>query len=108
MFKKIAVALDGSACSQQALEVAIGLAQADNAEIGICSVVDPIVVAGTAPPSPAMDLVMRDMESAARTLVTKAVERGHRMRLVASGQTRRGVPAYEVLSFATSSAPTSS
>ncbi len=79
MFKKIAVALDGSACSQQALEVAIGLAQAENAEIGICSVVDPIVIAGTAPPSPAMDLVMRDMESTARTLVTKAVERGHRM-----------------------------
>jgi len=102
MFKKIAIALDGSACSQQALEVAIGLARAENAEIGICSVVDPIVVAGTAPPSPAMDLVMRDMESAARTLVTKAVERGHRMQLAASGQTRRGVPAYEVLSFATS------
>jgi nucleotide-binding universal stress UspA family protein len=101
MFTKIAVALDGSACSQQALEVALGVAQAQHAEIGVCSVVDPIVVAGTAPPSPAMDLVIGDLESAARTLVTKAVERGHRMRLVASGQTRRGVPAYEILSFAT-------
>jgi len=102
MFTKIAVALDGSACSQQALEVALGLAQAENAEIGVCSVVDPIVIAGTAPPSPAMDLVMRDLEGAARALVTKAVERGHRMRLAASGQTRRGVPAYEILSFAAS------
>ena len=90
MFKKIAVALDGSACSQQALGVAIGLARAEIAEIGICSVVDPIVIAGTAPPSPAMDLVVRDMESTARTLVTKAVERGHRMRLPPAGRLAAG------------------
>ncbi len=102
MFTKIAVALDGSACSQQALEIALGLAQTEKAEIGVCSVVDPIMIAGTTPPSPAMDLVMRDLESAARTLVTKAVERGHRMGLETSGQTRGGVPAYEILSFAKS------
>lgn len=100
MFKKIAVALDGSECAKRALEVALDLAQAQGSELGICSVVDPIMIAGTAPPSPAMDVVLRDMESDARRLVTDAVDRAHRLRLVASGQTRRGVPAYEIIDYA--------
>ena len=99
MFKKIAVALDGSACSQQALEVAIGLAQAEGAALSVCSVVDPIVVAGTAPPSPAMDIVMSDLESAGRRLVAAAVREGQLHGVPASGETRRGVPAFEILDF---------
>lgn len=99
MFKKIAVALDGSACSQQALEVAIGLAQAERAELSVCSVVDPIVVAGTAPPSPAMDIVMSDMEASGSRLVAAAVRQAQLRGLSAYGETRRGVPAFEVVDF---------
>jgi nucleotide-binding universal stress UspA family protein len=100
MFDRIAVALDGSDCAHQAFSVALRVAQAENAELGICSVVDPIVIAGTSPPSPAMDIVIRDMEIEARRLVADAVERAHREGLRASGQARSGVAAFEVLRYA--------
>jgi nucleotide-binding universal stress UspA family protein len=100
MFKKIAVALDGSDAAQEALNVALQLAQADRAELGICSVVDPIVITGTCPPSPAMDLLIREKEVEARRFVTDAVERADRMGVTASGQTRSGVPAFEFLGYA--------
>jgi nucleotide-binding universal stress UspA family protein len=100
MFNKIVVALDGSDSAQQAFSLALRLAQAENAELGICSVVDPIVIGGTTPPSPAMDIVIRDMEIEARRLVTDAVERAHRAGVRASGQARSGVAAFEVLRYA--------
>jgi nucleotide-binding universal stress UspA family protein len=100
MFKKIAVALDGSESAQQAFEVALQLAASEHAELGICTVVDSIVVAGTAPPSPAMDLVIRDMELAARRIVADAIEAAHRRRVYAIGQTRNGVAAFEFLKYA--------
>jgi nucleotide-binding universal stress UspA family protein len=100
MFKRIAVALDGSDCAADALSVALQLAQSERAELGICSVVDPIVAGGTAPPTPAMDLVVRDLETEARRLVTDAVERAHRLGVAASGQARSGVPAFEILKYA--------
>jgi nucleotide-binding universal stress UspA family protein len=100
MFKKIAVALDGSECAHQALEVALQLAQSsEHAEIAICSVVDPIVITGTAPPSPAMEMVVRDMEIAARQMVTNAIESARRLGVTASGQTRSGAPAFEFLNY---------
>jgi len=100
MFKKIAVALDGSESAQQAFDVALQLAEAEKAEIGVCSVVDPIVIAGTAPPSPAMNLVIRDMEIDARRIVTNAIEAAQRRGVAASGQTRSGVPPFEFLNYA--------
>jgi nucleotide-binding universal stress UspA family protein len=100
MFERIAVALDGSACAEEAFAVALQLAQGEHATLGVCSIVDPIIIAGTAPPSPAMDLVLRDMESDARRLVTDAVEKAHHAGLPASGETRSGVPAFELLKYA--------
>jgi nucleotide-binding universal stress UspA family protein len=100
MFRKIAVALDGSDPAREAFGVALQLAQAERAELGICSVVDPILIAGTSPPSPAMDAVIRNMEIEARRIVTDAVERASRAGVPASGQTLDGVPAYELIGYA--------
>jgi len=100
MFKKIAVALDGSQSAQQAFEVALQLAASEHAELGICSVVDPILMTGTAPPSPAMDLMIRDKEIEARRIVTNAIESSQRLGIMASGQTRNGVAAFEFLKYA--------
>ncbi len=99
MFTKIVVALDGSEAAAKAFSVALGLAQAQKADLGICSVVDPIAITATSPPSPAMDLVVRDMEIAARRLVTDAIERAHREGVTATGQIRTGVPAFELLKY---------
>ncbi len=100
MFTKIAVALDGSEAASKAFSVALGLAQAQKAELGICSVVDPIAITATSPPSPAMDIVVRDMEIAARRTVTEAIERACREGVTATGQIRTGVPAFELLKYA--------
>ena len=100
MFKKMVVALDGSRCASEALEVALALAGTERAALAICSVVDPIMIAGTAPPSPAMDIVIGDMERAAGKLVTDAMGRAEKCGLNASGDTRSGAPAFEILKYA--------
>src|SRR5579862_8649500 len=99
MFKKIAVALDGSESAQQAFGVALQLAQTELAELGICSVVDPIAITGTTPPSPAANLLIRDMEIEARRIVAIAIESAQNLGVTAGGQTRNGVPAFEFLSY---------
>ncbi len=100
MFKKIAVALDGSHCAEQALEVALKLAESERAELGICSIVDPIVIVGTTPPSPALDMLIGDAERAAKRLVTKAVGKAEEQGLRASGEMRHGMPASEIIEYA--------
>jgi nucleotide-binding universal stress UspA family protein len=100
MFKKIVVALDGSECSGQALDVALKLAKSEGAQLSVCSVVDPVMVAGTAPAAPSMDIVYRDMEADAQLLVSDAVTKAQQSGLTASGQCRSGVPAFQILSFA--------
>jgi nucleotide-binding universal stress UspA family protein len=100
MFKKMAVALDGSHSAEEALEVAFNLARSERAELAICSVIDPIMIAGTAPPSPAMEVVIDDMERFARKLVAGAVERAGRSGITATGETRCGAPAFEILKYA--------
>ena len=102
MFKRIAVALDDSDCAREAFATALELAKTEGSEIGLCSVVDPIVISGSAPPSPEMDLVIRDMELAAQRLVRQGVEQAHAAGIVGSGQARCGVPAFEVLGYAKS------
>jgi len=100
MFQRIVVALDSSEPAQEALSIAITLAQTTRGEIGICSVVDPIVVSGTAPPSAGMEIVVRDMETEAHRLIDDAVERAHRAAVRAHGETRCGAPAFELLQYA--------
>ncbi len=97
MFKRIAVALDGSECSKAALTVAMQLAEAEHAKLGICSIVDPIAITGTAPPSPGMDLVIRDMETEARRRVYESITRARRTGLTATGWTHSGMPVQQIL-----------
>ena len=100
MFKRIAVALDGSRPAQEAFKVAVQLAKSENAQLGICSVFDPIVVAGFSAPTPGAEVVVRGMEVEARRLVTEAIDRAHEAGVKASGQARSGVPAFELLRYA--------
>ncbi len=100
MLKNIAVALDGSACAQGAFDVALGLAKSESAALSICSIVDPIVIVGTTPPSPATDLLLIDREAESRRLVEAAVERARKAGIDARGETHLGVPFDEILRFA--------
>jgi nucleotide-binding universal stress UspA family protein len=100
MFNKIVVPLDGSKCAGEALEVALSLAKNDSAEIAVCSIVDPIVVFGTAPPSRAADLLLADREIESRRLVDMAIAKARLAGVKASGQMHLGVPYDEILRFA--------
>lgn len=100
MFSRIVVPLDGSECSDRAFDVALRLAKAEGAELRICSVVDPIVVGGTTPPSPALDLLLADRENEARRLVNDAVEKARREGLDADGEIELGVAFDAILRYA--------
>ena len=100
MFTKIAVALDGSEAAEQALSLALDLARTQKAELGVCSVVDPILITGTSPPCPAMDIAVRNIGTEARRYVTGAIDRAHREGVTATGQVRTGVAAFELLKYA--------
>jgi nucleotide-binding universal stress UspA family protein len=92
--------LDGSRCAERALEVALSLAKTESARLAICSIVDPIVIVGTMPPSPALDLLLFDRENEARHLVEAAIEKARRAGLKAAGEIYLGVPFDEILKFA--------
>lgn len=100
MFKRIVVPIDGSECAGYALDLAIDLAKRQGARLAICSVVDPIVVTGTAPPSPALDVVIADMENEARKRVAEAVRRAEQAGVGAHGEMVMGVPFNEILRYA--------
>jgi len=100
VFERIAVGFDGSQCSRKALDVAIGFARSQGAQLDICCVVDPILLTGTAPPSPAMDLVVRDMEDEARRLVHEATRRALEAGIKAHGSVASGAAAFELLNYA--------
>ncbi|HVA33449.1 MAG TPA: universal stress protein [Candidatus Baltobacteraceae bacterium] len=102
MFETIVVALDGSQCAVQAFDVALGLAKAEGSRMAIISVVDPILIAGTTPPSPASDLVLADMEKRAQQFVDDAAARARKAGVVAAGEVHLGVPYEEILRCARS------
>lgn len=104
MFDKIAVPIDGSHCADQALNLAIELARTRGGELAICCVVDPIVVVGSAPPSPAIEVLLQDRKSEAQRLVAAACERAQRSGVKASGEMRVGVPYEEIVRFAADAA----
>jgi hypothetical protein len=81
---------------KQALAVAMQLAGAEHAKLGICSMVDPIVIAGTAPPGPGMDLIIRDMEIEARRLVDEGIACARQTGLTATGWTHNGMLARQM------------
>lgn len=105
MFAKILVPLDGSKPAQQALEVALSLAKTPQAEVIVCSIVDPVLVVGTTPPSPAIDLLLTDRENEARHIIDDAVEKARRAGIKARGEMHLGVPYDEILSLANRTKP---
>jgi len=94
------VALDASEAAHEALSVALELALVGRAQIGICSVVDPVTVAGTAPPSPAMDILIRDVEIEARRLVNEAADRARKADIKADVEVSYGMPVDVLLEYA--------
>ena len=100
MFKKVVVPLDGSECADKAFGVAVDLAKLHGSQIAACSIVDPVLVVGSTPPSPAMDLVLTDMQNEAHRRIDDAVERAREAGVAARGEVITGVAFERILDFA--------
>ena len=100
MFKKIVVPLDGSTCADEAFDVALKLGKSESAGLAICSIVDPLVIVGTNPPSATADQLLTDRENESRHVVEAAVEKAHLAGVQAQGEMHLGLPYDEILRFA--------
>ena len=100
MFKRVVVPLDGSECADKAFGVAVDLAKLHGSQIAACSIVDPVLVVGSTPPSPAMDVVLTDMQNEAHRRIDDAVERAREAGVAARGEVITGVAFERILDFA--------
>jgi len=104
MLGPIIVPLDGSTCAGQALEYALDLAKARGAQISVCSVVDPIAIAGRNMFTPLKEKHMADAKIEADRVVTEALAKARTANVAADGQVRFGEPWSEIVEQAASTA----
>jgi len=100
MFETVVVPLDGSECADKAFGVAVDLAKLHGSHLAVCSIVDPVLVVGSTPPSPAMDVVLTDMQNEAHRRIDDAVERAREAGVAARGEVITGVAFERILDFA--------
>lgn len=97
---KILLAYDGSACAQTALATAIALAKAENALLNICSILDPIEVAGANAPMPPTQAALEAAHAQAQRRLDAAVAKAREAGIDAQGTLAQGDPAYEIVQCA--------
>ncbi len=100
MFKKILLAYDGSSCAQSAFGTALSIAKAESAVLTICTVVDPIEVAGANAPMPPTQAALDDALARARALLADATTRAREAGVDASTELLEGEPAHELVELA--------
>jgi nucleotide-binding universal stress UspA family protein len=99
-FGKILLAYDGSPCAAAALTTAISLAKAESARLTICTVVDPVAVAGQNAPMPPTQAALDRARAQAQTLLEEAAGRARGAGVAAESQLLEGEPAFEIVRFA--------
>lgn len=100
MFKNIVLALDGSACAQAAFATALSLAKAEAASLTICTVVDPIEIAGANAPMPPTQSALDNARARAKTLLEDAAVRAREAGVDARTEVAEGEAAYELVRLA--------
>ncbi|HEY9085863.1 MAG TPA: universal stress protein [Candidatus Tyrphobacter sp.] len=100
MFKKILVALDGSACAQSAFTVAESLAKAESAKLVLCTVVDPIEVAGEHAPAVPTDAALAQARAAAEKTLAETAGQARAAGIETETAALSGEPAYEIDRYA--------
>lgn len=96
MFHTILVAVDGSACADRALGIAIDLASHDSAHLSICTVVDPIPILGETGASSMASRALAESREDAQRLVDGALAKAQAAGVQAKGSIRFGEPAFEI------------
>ena len=100
MFDTIIVPIDGSNCAEKAFRLAMTLAKAQNAELRVCSVVDPLDYLGSTPPSPLAGQQLEAARGDAERGIADAVSRAKASGLRAEGQLLLGAPPFEIVNYA--------
>jgi len=99
MFEHIVVALNGSNCAMQALNVALDLAKVKGAKVEICTVVDPMAAMWRIS-SGSGEHEIGEAQREADILVNQAVARARQAGVIAAGHVRAGDPADEITACA--------
>lgn len=96
----ILLAYDGSACAEAALATALSLAKAESATLTICSVLDPIAVAGANAPAPPTQAALDEGRVHTQRTLDSATSLARADGIEATGVLMEGEPAYELVQCA--------
>jgi nucleotide-binding universal stress UspA family protein len=99
MFKNLVVALDGSACSARALELALALAKAEGSNLAVCSVAEPLPVYPPAAPSLMAEQALAEVRGHAQEVVDDAVSKAGAAGITTEGRVLIGDPVYEIVGY---------
>ncbi|HTX58791.1 MAG TPA: universal stress protein [Verrucomicrobiae bacterium] len=104
MLEKILVPTDGSPCAERALDYALGLAKGEQAQVAICSAIDPTCIFGREPLTAAENVTLEIAKSAAANAVESAVAKARSLGIAASGGVDIGDAAASIVARAKSEA----
>jgi len=100
MFANLVVALDGSACADHALELALRLAKLDGSKLAICSVADPSPLYGRLDSGTVADATLEQIHRAAEDVVDAAVAKATAAKIPVAGIVLEGEPVWEITDYA--------
>jgi len=100
MFSNLVVALDGSACADHALELALRLAKLDGTKLAICSVADPSPLYRTFESAAAADVTLEQIHRAAEGVVNEGVAKATAASVPVAGIVLEGEPVLEITDYA--------
>ena len=99
-WRTMLLAFDGSACAQAAFETALRLAKAEEARLVICTVVDPIQVAGEHAPAPPTQQALDEERAGVAQALDAAAERVRAAGVTVETVVAEGEPVYEIIECA--------
>lgn len=100
MLKNLVVALDGSACADHALQLALSVAKGEGSKLAGCSVADPSPLYSTLEPTALLENVLAEINRHAQRVVDEAIAKARAAGVTAEGSALEGNPVYEIVRYA--------
>lgn len=100
MFDNFVVALDGSACSAHALDVALSLARIEGSRLAFCSVAAPLPIYPASAPDVMAEEALAELRDQAQRIVDDADAKARIAGIAGEGSVAIGDPIVEIVDFA--------